>query len=114
MLNNEQLKLIRSLTRVDNKSISKRMLKIVEELGECSEALSPYEEVSGCGYKKRTTSHILEESIDVLLCSLSLLYQVVEEYKFSDKETEVLLNKKLIKWENKVTAPKENSEDDCM
>ena len=39
MLNNERLKLIRSLTKVDNKSISKRMLKIVEELGECSEAL---------------------------------------------------------------------------
>ena len=114
MLNNEQLKLIRSLTKVDNKSISKRMLKIVEELGECSEALLSYEEVSGCGYKKRTTNHILEESIDVLLCSLSLLYQVAEEYKFSDKETEVLLNKKLIKWENKVTAPKENFEDDCM
>ena len=113
MFTNDQLDLIQSLTKVDRKTINTRLLKIMEELGECSQAFISYEAVSGCTYKGCTQMNVLEEALDTFLCVLSLVYQIADEYNIDQDKVQKLINKKLVKWENKVTTPHIQN-DDCM
>ena len=71
-------------------------LKAAEELGEMSEAILSYSQVSGCGYKKLTRDDVVEEAIDVVIVCLAAMAKAYPELTIAelDRRTE----EKIAKW----------------
>ena len=98
----ELMNKIAELTKEDPKTIIERCLKLGEEYGELSEAILSSNKVCGCAYKNKTNTDVLEEATDVIIMALSIIC-----HSGMKDEFEIMLNKKLNKWETKTKAEKE-------
>lgn len=67
---------IRSLTAKDKKTLSQKALKTTEEVGEMAKAILPFENADGTNHRFSDKEKIIEESIDVILCALSIAYEL--------------------------------------
>jgi NTP pyrophosphatase (non-canonical NTP hydrolase) len=67
---------IRSLTAKDKKTLSQKALKTTEEVGELAKAILPFENADGTKHRFSNKEKIIEESIDVILCALSIAYEL--------------------------------------
>ncbi|MED5100918.1 MULTISPECIES: MazG-like family protein [Niallia] len=96
---NIYLERLRRLSNLEPKTLEQMALKLSEEAGEVSQAVLSYLNASGSDYKQLNKEDIKEECVDTLLVALSLFY------KLSNREEELydLLDKKMNKWENKIS-----------
>ncbi len=102
---NELMNQIRLAAEQEPKTVSQQFLKLMEEVGESSQAYLSSQKASGSGYKQLTTANTKEELVDVLLVTLAILHKL----DTSDAELENLLTTKTAKWLSKQdsNAPKE-------
>lgn len=94
MLSHEFLKYVRELTSRDKKTLSQKVVKTMEEVGELSREVLPLENATGTLHRFTTPSGALEEIVDSMLCLLSIGY----ELGATDDEIEKMLWKKAEYW----------------
>jgi len=93
-MNNKLRKYARELNTRDSKNLSQKLVKTTEELGELARAILPFEDASGVLHRFSDKASILEEAVDVMLCTQSIIH----ELEFSDDEVERMISRKLNKW----------------
>lgn len=96
----ELLDLVKKLSDKETKTFIQRALKLSEETGEVAEAVLSYMDAPGCGYKKKEESDVVEESIDVIIMALSIIFKTTA----SDEDVLNTFRTKLAKWESKMEA----------
>ncbi len=94
MINSELLEYIRQLSKADTKTLIGKSLKTAEEVGELAKAALPFENASGTTHRFVDRAKILEESVDVILCALSICF----DQDATLEEIEEWLNLKTKKW----------------
>jgi NTP pyrophosphatase (non-canonical NTP hydrolase) len=98
---------IKDLSIKDNKTLSQKVLKVVEEVGELAKVILPFDSAPGTMHRFSDREKILEEIVDVYLTNISILHSL----GFSEDEFEEVLNRKSNKWasiqskESEVTYP---------
>lgn len=86
-------------------SLERKMMKLYEEGGEMAQAMLKYlgsENVSASTDGKDAKALVLEEGCDVL----NVLLDIFNAMEFTTEECRAMFDKKLDKWESKVTASK--------
>lgn len=98
---------IKDLSIKDKKTLSQKALKLVEEVGELSRVILPYDSAHGTNHRFTDRDAILEELVDVYLTNISISHSL----GFTDEEFNDMLVKKTEKWgslqakEEKATFP---------
>lgn len=90
----ELMKQIRLAAEQEPKTVSQQFLKLMEEVGESSQAYLSSQHASGSGYKQLTTANTKEELTDVLLVTLAILHKLGT----TDEELATLVSTKTAKW----------------
>lgn len=85
---------IKVLSNADEKTVTQRALKTAEEVGELAKAVLPYEDAFATTHRFATANHILEESVDVMLCAMSIVYDM----GFVDDDVISMMEQKCLKW----------------
>jgi NTP pyrophosphatase (non-canonical NTP hydrolase) len=85
---------IKQLSAIDEKTLSQKTLKLGEEFGELAKAVLPYENGFATTHRFVTSTKILEEVADTMLCALSIAYDL----GFSDEDLRDMMVEKCIKW----------------
>jgi len=85
---------VKVLSQADQKDLSDRVLKTMEELGELAKKALPYANAFATNHRITTPNGILEEVADGMLCLLSIAYQL----NFSDEDIDSMLVAKMQKW----------------
>lgn len=93
-MNREILEYIKILTKNDTKTLSQKLGKTVEEVGELARAVLPFDGAAGTVHRFSDRSQILEECADVLLTVLSIAYHI----RATDVELDEMLMHKCNKW----------------
>lgn len=96
-MNNNLLKQISYAASQEPKNTDQEFLKLMEEVGEASQAYLSSINASGAGYKHLTSANTQEELVDILLVTFTLLKQLGA----TDDEIQKLLSIKTTKWINK-------------
>lgn len=94
-MNKKTLKVLRKVSIEDKKTLDQKCLKLGEEYGELAQVILPYVGAHGCKHKVTGKQLILEESVDVLICALAILYQL----DIQDNDIDKVMRKKLAKWQ---------------
>ena len=94
------LNTINELTKLDNKTLLERTLKLSEECGEVAEATLSYLKTNGSQYKEKQLEDVLEENLDVIMVAISNICQLYN-YEPNNKFIQDLFDTKLQKWYNK-------------
>lgn len=98
---------IKDLSIKDKKTLSQKTLKLVEEVGELSRVILPYDSAHGTNHRFTDRDAILEEIVDVYLTNISISHSL----GFTDEEFNDMLVKKSEKWgslqakEERITFP---------
>lgn len=93
-MNQKLLDYIRHLSKTDKKSLSEKALKTAEEVGELAKVVLPYVSAYATNHRFVEKERILEESVDTILCALSVAYDL----DFTDEEVETMMKLKSEKW----------------
>ena len=93
-MNEELLQQITKAARTEGKSTEHLLIKLMEEVGEASQAYLSTTKASGSNYKQLSVADFQEELVDILLVTITLLKRT----EISDEELVALLNRKIAKW----------------
>lgn len=93
-MNSKLLKIIRHLSEQDTKTLSQKALKVAEETGELAMVALPYDNAPGTLHRFTETDAILEEACDVVLCALSVAYDL----GYTDEDIDDMMSHKVQKW----------------
>lgn len=85
---------IKDLSIKDEKTLSQKVLKVVEEVGELAKVILPFDSTPGTLHRFTDREKILEEIVDVYLTNISILHSL----NFTDDEFDEMLNTKANKW----------------
>jgi NTP pyrophosphatase (non-canonical NTP hydrolase) len=85
---------IKKLSIKDKKTLSQKTLKLVEEVGELSRIVLPYDSAHGTNHRFTDRESLLEEVVDVYLTNISIAHSL----GFTDEEFNDMLVKKSEKW----------------
>lgn len=85
---------IKDLSIKDKKTLSQKTLKLVEEVGELSRVVLPYDSAHGTNHRFTDRESLLEEIVDVYLSNISIAHSL----GFTDEEFNDMLIKKSEKW----------------
>lgn len=96
---------IKNLSIKDKKTLSQKGLKLVEEVGELSRVILPYDSAHGTNHRFIDREAILEEVVDVYLTNISIAHSL----GFTDEEFNDMLIRKSEKW-SKLQAAEEKAE----
>lgn len=96
---------ISSLSKSDKKTLSQKVLKTAEEVGELARVILPFDSASGTNHRFVTRADVLEEIVDIHLCNTSILYSM----GFSEEEFNEMLYRKTKKW-SKLQVAEKNAE----
>ncbi len=96
---------IKKLSIKDKKTLSQKTLKLVEEVGELSRIVLPYDSAHGTNHRFTDRESLLEEVVDVYLTNISIAHSL----GFTDEEFNDMLVKKSEKW-SKLQAAEEKAE----
>jgi len=72
----EVLDYVAKLSKADKKTLSQKALKTAEEVGELAKVVLPYDGAASTAHRFIAKERILEEVADVLLCALSVAYDL--------------------------------------
>lgn len=98
MINHYIKEIIELSNNYDQKNPSQKLLKLVEEVGELSQAFLIENNAHGTQFRDKSQYSTKEEMADIYLCLISLLPMLkIEEKDFFDE-----VAKKMEKWKNKV------------
>lgn len=86
---------IKELSVKDTKNLTEKILKTTEEVGELAKKGLPYSGAYGTRHRFSDQVGILEETADIMLCVLSVAYDL----GFSDEQITSMLYKKAQKWD---------------
>jgi hypothetical protein len=86
---------IKKLTEADKKSLIEKVLKTGEEYGELAKVALPYANVPTTQHRTISKNDVIEEGVDLILCALSVLYDVGA----TDEQIESTMYAKANKWE---------------
>ncbi len=90
------LEYVRKLSAADAKSLSQKALKTAEEVGELAKKVLPYDGAASTTHRFIEKEGILEETVDVILCALSIAYNL----GFTDEEIAEKMMDKAQYWEH--------------
>jgi NTP pyrophosphatase (non-canonical NTP hydrolase) len=93
-MNKKLMDFIQQLSNKDPKTLMQKTLKTTEECGELAKAVLPFLDSPQTNHKFSDTNKILEESCDVILCALSVAYNL----GVSSEQIESMLWKKSEYW----------------
>lgn len=93
-MNNNLLELIKNLTDKDKKNLSQKTVKLLEESGELAKSVLPYEMASGSLHRFTYKEKLLEDSTDVMLVALSIIYSL----GYNDNDITDMMQKKALYW----------------
>ena len=93
-MNNNLLEMIQRLSKSDRKTLSQKALKATEEVGELAKATLPFDGAHGTNHRFSDRRAILEETADVVLCALSVAF----ELNYSITDIEEMMKEKSNKW----------------
>lgn len=85
---------IKNLSIKDKKTLSQKTLKLVEEVGELSRIVLPYDSAHGTNHRFTDKESLLEEIVDVYLSNISIAHSL----GFSEEEFNDMLIKKSERW----------------
>jgi len=88
---------IQRLTVIEKKSLLEITLKTTEETGELAQAVLSANGSSGASYKNLTLEDVREETVDILICVLSVYFKAGGRIE----DLEGLIQKKTTKWASK-------------
>jgi NTP pyrophosphatase (non-canonical NTP hydrolase) len=94
-MNPALLAYIAKLSASDKKTLSQKGLKAGEELGELAKAILPYDNAASTTHRFVRREKIVEECVDVILCALSIAYNV----DATDEDIESTMMRKAQYWE---------------
>jgi NTP pyrophosphatase (non-canonical NTP hydrolase) len=94
------LNTVKQLSQYDKKSLTERTLKLSEEAGELAKAVLSYENCYATNHRFTTNTKVLEESVDTILCALSIAYKM----GFTDSDITDMMDQKCVKWSRKQQA----------
>lgn len=103
MINKNLIEFIKFLSKEDTKTLSQKTLKAVEELGELSRVILPYDSAFATNHRFIDKDDILEEIIDTYLSIISIAYTL----DFSDEDIEEMIGEKTVKWANLINREKD-------
>ena len=84
---------LKKIVKTDKKEIFAFLASVTEELGELAQAIKVEEKILGTS-KKVLKEDSKSEAVDVVICALAVFYAKLG----TDKELEIIFNKKLDKW----------------
>lgn len=90
----ETLNFIQKLTEADTKTLSQKVLKTAEEVGELAKVVLPFETAHATTHRFGTREKILEEVADVFLANISIGLDIGFTYEEIMEEVE----RKAVKW----------------
>lgn len=93
-MNTDLLEVILKAADKEKKSTEHLLLKLMEEVGEASQAFLSKEKAAGSDYKELSLGDFQEELVDVLLVTITLLNRT----EISEDDFTILLNNKINKW----------------
>ena len=85
---------IENLSKKDKKTLSQKTLKLVEEVGELSKVILPYDSAPGTNHRFVDRAKLLEEIVDIHLCNISIL----KSLDFTNDDFNEMLVQKTKKW----------------
>lgn len=85
---------VKALSLADKKSITQKVLKLMEEAGELAKVALPFDNAYATNHRFVTSQRMLEESVDSMLVALSVIYSL----GFDDQDIEAMLKKKADYW----------------
>lgn len=85
---------VKALSLADKKSITQKVLKLMEEAGELAKVALPFDNAFATNHRFVTHQRMLEESVDSMLVALSVIYSL----GFDDQDMEAMLKKKADYW----------------
>lgn len=85
------------LSKTEPKTPEQQFLKLMEELGEASQAFLSQQKVSGNAYKELSEAQLHEELTDVLLVTLALMPKV----GLTEEKLAAVIAPKIAKWQAK-------------
>lgn len=98
----ETIRTIFRTTKLDKKNLVEIGLKASEELGELSEAILSYSNVSACGYKQLTAEDVIEEAVDVIIVCLAAIARANPHMEVADLDNRT--RQKVQKWIEKIES----------
>jgi hypothetical protein len=93
-MRSDLLAFVKALSLADKKSISQKVMKLMEEAGELAKAALPFDNAYATNHRFVTSMKLLEESVDSILVSLSVIYSL----GFDDEDMQAMLKKKADYW----------------
>jgi len=93
-MNQNLLDYIRTLSDDDTKTLSQKALKTAEEVGELAKKVLPYDGAFATNHRLVGREDIIEEVADVILCALSIAYNL----EATDLEVTNMMERKAQKW----------------
>lgn len=93
-MNKEFLDYVQTLSLRDKKTLSQKALKLTEEIGELARVILPYDGAYGTNHRFAEPDDILEESMDSILCCLSIAYHL----GYTHDDIDAMIMKKAEKW----------------
>ena len=94
-MNTQNLEYIKMLSLNDKKTLTQKTLKLVEEVGELSKVVLPYEGAYATNHRVVNKQKLLEECVDIFLVNQSIIYDL----GFSDEEFNNLVMEKAQVWQ---------------
>lgn len=85
---------VRLLSLQDKKTLSQKALKTGEEFGELAKVVLPYDNAFATTHRFVVDQKILEECVDVMLCALSIAYDL----GFQNDDIDAMMHTKAAKW----------------
>jgi len=96
---------IKELSIKDKKTLSQKVLKLTEEVGELSKVVLPYDSAHGTNHRFTVREDLLEELVDVYLTNISIFHSL----GFTKEEFNEMLQNKTEKW-GSIQAKEEKAE----
>lgn len=103
-MNKETKELVEKLSKNDPKTLKEKVLKTMEELGELSKAVLPFEGAPGSLHKFADRQKILEEVADTILGAISVAYNL----EFTHDQIDNMLWQKANYWAKLQSKEKNN------
>lgn len=93
-MRSDLLAFVKALSLADKKNLSQKVAKLFEEGGELAKASLPFENAHATTHRFVTRQKLLEEAVDSMLVSLSIVYSM----GFDDADIETMMKRKSDYW----------------